>query len=205
MIIHDLEQNSDEWLAIRAGMPTASNFAKLITSTGEPSKSMSVYANLLAAELYAEKPLNDFEGNQWTERGHELEEDAATMYDFIKDVETEKVGFVTDDDRLYGCSPDRFVGDDGMIEIKCLKTENHVNAILYHQKNGRCETKYVQQPQGQMYICERKWCDLVFYHPDLPLLVIRQKPDKKIVDGLTSQLHKVRELRDSVLKTLKEI
>ena len=205
MITYDFEQNSPEWYAARKGIPTASNFSKLITSKGEPSKSMPVYANLLAAEMYSDAPLNDFEGNFWTDRGHELEDDAASKYEFLRDVETIKVGFVTDDDKTMGCSPDRLVGDDGMIEIKCLKTENYVAAILYYKKNNRCEPKYIPQAQGQIYICQREWADMVFYHPTLPMLIIRQAPDKTIVDGLTSQLFKVRELRDQVLKTLKEL
>ena len=205
MIIHDVPQNTPEWEKLRAGMPTASSFPKLITSEGEPSKSMPVYANLLAAELYSDLPLNDFEGNKWTERGHELEDAAADKYEFLRNKETVKVGFVTDDDKTMGCSPDRFVYDDGMIEIKCLKTENHVAAILYHQKHKRCESKYTQQAQGQMYICQRKWVDMVFYHPSLPMLIIRQEPDKKIIDGLTSQIFKVRQMRDQTLKILKEL
>ena len=43
-IIFDIEQGSDEWHALRAGKPTASEFSKLVTSKGEPSKSMADYA-----------------------------------------------------------------------------------------------------------------------------------------------------------------
>lgn len=204
MITHSVDQSSDEWLGLRAGIPTSSNFAKLITSKGDPSKSMSAYANLLAGELYAQKPLNDFEGNQWTERGKELEDDARTKYEYLNDVDIEQVGFITDDENLHGTSPDGLVGDKGLIEIKCLKTENHVQAILYHAKHGGCPTKYIPQIQGQMYICQREWCDIVFYHPELPMLVIRQEPNKLVIDGLTKQLNEVRKVRDAVLKTLKE-
>jgi hypothetical protein len=44
MIIHDLEQGSEEWLQKRAGIPTASNFSNLVTSTGSLSKSIDKYA-----------------------------------------------------------------------------------------------------------------------------------------------------------------
>lgn len=203
MIIHDVAQNEPEWLQLRAGMPTASNFAKLITSKGEPSKSLPTYANLLAAELFAQKPLNDFEGNQWTERGHELEEDARSQYEFLNDCDVQQVGFVTDDEKSFGCSPDGLVNDDGMTEIKCLKTENHVEAILYFEKHKKCPPKYVPQTQGQIHVCQRKWCDLIFFHPDLPTLTIRQEPDEEVIGGLISQLHRVREVRDLVLETLR--
>ena len=51
MIVHDVEQNTDEWLALRAGMPTASEAKKLVTSSGVASKSMAEYAQKLAGDL----------------------------------------------------------------------------------------------------------------------------------------------------------
>jgi len=204
MIIHDVPQGTDEWHLLRAGMPTASVFKSLITSKGEPSKSMPTYANTLAAELYAGKSMEEFEGNSWTDRGSELEPQAKAAYSFISGNEGKDVGFITDDAKRYGCSPDQLIDDDGMAEYKCLKTENHVKALLYYKKNGRCPTDYVQQTQGQMFISERQWVDLVFYHPDLPLLIIRQTPDDTIIKGLQNQLAMVIAERDKILKTIQE-
>lgn len=201
MIIHEVEQGTDEWFSLRAGMPTASEFSKLITSTGEPSKSMPTYAMALAAEMYAGKPLDGFDGNIWTDRGKELEDAARAAYAFITGSEGKAVGFVTNDSMEYGCSPDWLV-EDGLAEFKCLKTENHVKAMLYYKKHGRCPTDYIQQTQGQMFITERAWCDLVFYHPVLPLVVIRQTPDMKVIDGLVLQLAAVKKERDSILETI---
>ena len=75
MIIHDVEQNSEEWLKLRSGIPTSSNAKLLITSKGEASKSLEGYAMSLAGEKYTGAPLDDFKGNKWTERGHELEDE----------------------------------------------------------------------------------------------------------------------------------
>lgn len=202
MICHAVEQRSDDWYALRVGKPSASEFAKIVTSKGEPSKSAETYAYTLAAELYAGKPLEAWEGSQWTERGREMEAEAIAYYEFMTETEVMPVGFVTDDAEAIGCSPDGFVGDDGLIEVKCLKPENHVKTILYYQKHGRCPTDYVQQPQGQMMICERQWVDLVFYHPALPVLVIRQEPDDAVVKGLREQLPALVKRRDEVLAAL---
>ena len=184
MRIHDVEQRSDEWYRLRAGMPTASEFSKIVTSTGQPSKSAATYALTLAAELFAGRPIDAWEGNAWTERGREMEARGIELYEFTRDIDTVPVGFVTVDDGTIGCSPDGFVNDDGMIEVKCLKAENHVKAILYYQKHERCPPDYIQQAQGQMMICERKWCDIVFYHPELPLLVIGMEPNLDVQAGL---------------------
>jgi len=206
MKIHnDIEQNSDQWLALRAGKPTASAFSNLITSTGTASKSLPNYAITLAGELYAGKPLDAFEGNSWTERGHDLEDNARAKYEMLNDIDAIQIGFVTDDKETHGCSPDSLVGDNGLLEIKCLKAENHIKAIMYHQKHGKMPTTYVQQTQGQMMVCERDWCDLVFYHPDLPMLTIRSEPDTKIIHGLKQGIADVIAERDEVLEKLAEI
>ena len=204
MIVRDIEQRSEDWYSLRAGMPTASNFSLLITSKGEPSKSMPTYAITLAAEKYAGEPVDPFAGNNHTERGLELEDAAIATYEFVNGVTVDRVGFVTDDDNQEGCSPDG-LAKDGLVEVKCLKAENHIKALLYYQKNGVCPTDYVQQTQGQMMICERGWCDLIFYHPQLPFLVIRQTPNETLFKALRQQLTAVRADRDRVLDEIKRM
>lgn len=203
MIAHACEQNSPEWLSLRAGMPTASSFSKVVTSTGAESKGLGGYALTLAAETYAGGPVDAWGGNSYTERGHELEAEAIARYEFDRDVTVERVGFVTDDDATCGCSPDALVGERGLIEIKCLKAENHILAILYHQKHRSSPPDYVQQTQGQLLITGRAWCDLVFYHPSLPLLVVRQRPDDAVRAGLRGGIKKVIGERDRIVSALR--
>lgn len=203
MIIHDVAQRSPEWYTLRAGLPTASEFSKIVTSKGEPSKSAATYAITLAAELFAGKPLETWEGNAWTDRGRELELAALALYEFVTGAIVEPVGFVTTDDGMAGCSPDGFVGDDGLVEVKCLKGENHVKAILYFQKNGQCPPDYVQQAQGQMLVCARPWCDLVFYHPELPPLTIRQERNTDLQAAIMTQIPLLIAERDVVVAALR--
>lgn len=203
-IVHTCDQGSPDWFAVRAGKPTASCFDKLITSTGEPSKSLGGYAITLAGEMYAGKPLDAWEGNAYTERGKLLEDEARKMYAFLHDVEPEIIGFVTDDATQYGCSPDSLIKSDGMLEIKCLKAENHIKAILYYRKHKKCPPDYVQQTQGQVKVCERAWCDLYFYHPDLPKLIIRQERNESLILALSDQIQIVINERDKILKELRD-
>ena len=205
MIVHNAPQGTPEWFAARAGMPTASCFNQLITSTGEPSKSMPGYAITLAGEKFAGKPLDAWEGNGYTERGKLLEDDARRMYAFLNDVEPQQVGFITDDAGTYGCSPDSLIGDDGMLEIKCLKAENHIKAILYFKKNKKLPPDYVQQTQGQMFVTCRAWCDAFFFHPELPRLCIRQTPNAELFAALQLQIDAVTKERDAILSALKDI
>jgi putative phage-type endonuclease len=204
MLIHDIEQNTPEWLELRAGMPTASAFSKIITSTGAPSKSLTGYAMELAGELYAGKPLDAWEGNAHTQRGHDLEPEAASLYEFANDVELQTVGFVTDDAQTYGCSPDRLAGDDGIVEIKCQAAKGHIETMMYFDKNGKCPASYVPQVQGQLFICARKWADLVFYHPELPPLTIRQEIDPEFSVKLLAQITATLHERDEALKIIRK-
>ena len=159
----------------------------------------------LAAELFAGKPMDAWEGNAWTERGRELEAAALALYEFVTGVSVTPVGFVTTDDGFVGCSPDGLIDEDGLVEVKCLKAENHVKAILYFQKNGHCPPDHVQQAQGQMLICNRPWCDLVFYHPELPPLTIRQERNTDLQAAIMAQIPPLIAERDAVLAALRRL
>ena len=203
MIVHDLEQRSDAWYALRAGKPTASEFSRVVTSKGEESKSRYGYALTLAAEVYAGGQVDAWGGNAWTERGREIEAEAITRYEFQNDVDVVKTGFITDDAGTVGCSPDGLVGDHGMIEVKCLKAERHIEAILYYRKHGTAPPDYIQQTQGQLWIAERRWCDLCLFHPSLPLLVIRQEPVLPVIAGLTAGIPLLLQERDAIVSALR--
>lgn len=204
MIIHDIEQNSPEWYALRAGMPTASEFKKVITSQGKVSSQLAGYAATLAGELFAGKQLEAWEGNQWTEQGHEREDDARLWYELTTGNEARKVGFVTNDAGTIGCSPDRLVGDNGGIEIKCRAGKGHVETMAYIDKNGKCPTDYFVQVQGQMWLCELDWMDLVFYHPDLPPFSFRVEADDQFMGKLETALADLLDKRNDLVKIIEE-
>jgi hypothetical protein len=174
MKIHDVEQKTDEWYSLRAGIPTTSNFDKIITPTGKESGQSDKYADKCLAEYLAGGPLDDGYTNHWMKRGTELEGEAREKYEFINDVDVEQVGFVTN--HGAGCSPDGMVGRWGLIEIKCLKAENVIDSY-----RGGVPKKYIPQVQGQMWVCEREYCDLVIYHPKLKINIIRIEKDEEYV------------------------
>lgn len=203
MILHTCDQRSPEWHTLRLGIPTASEFSRLVTSKGAPSTSLSGYAMELASELFAGRPLDAFDGNVWMERGAELEAEAIRLYEFTTDRTVTPCGFITNDAGTAGCSPDGLVGDDGMLEIKCPKAERFMEAVVYHKKNGRAPSGYAQQTQGQLLLAERKWVDMLFYHPDLPPLIIRQQPDHAMFAALAIGIRDVIAERDVALATLR--
>lgn len=200
MKIINCEQGSVEWFDARAFIPTASNFDRIITPTGKESTQVDAYANEILAAKIAGKAVTTFEGNMWTERGNELEPEAAAFYEFTKNIQTEVVGFCTNDAGTYGASPDRLVGEDGLLEIKCPAPHTHVSYML----NGKAEQKYIPQIQGQLLITGRKWCDFISYHPEMPSIIIRIERDDSYINELIKFLDKFDELLNKKELTLKE-
>lgn len=205
MKIHTCPQLSEEWYSLRVGIPTASEFSRIVTSTGAESKSRHGYAMQLAAELYAGADLNRWGGNLSTDRGRFLEEDGLRQYAFERDAEIERVGFITDDACTHGCSPDSLVGEDGCAEVKCINAEKHVATILRYREDGSIPPEFTQQTQGQLLITGRAWCDLVFFHPKLPMLVVRQTPIPAVQSGLMEGIAKLIEERDEILRALNDL
>jgi hypothetical protein len=201
MIFHDVEQGSDEWFALRAGIPTASEVSKLVTGTGKKSTQWQGYAATLAAEAYAGKPLERWEGNWATERGKELEAEASETYAFVHDVAIVRTGFVTNRDA--GCSPDGLIGDDGIHEIKCPLPKGVVEVCAYWHRYKKPEPGYLPQAQGELLVLEREWVDLTFHHPEMPGLTIRIYRDEPYIRELVRQIAAVNELRDEYLAILR--
>jgi len=189
MIVIDVDQNTDAWTAARLGHPTASAFGRILTPTGRASTQATAYRHELIAEWLTGRPGGYEEGAGWqgnahTERGHALEDEARAWYELETDAEVTQVGHVLTDDRLAGCSPDGLVGADGLVEIKCPKPGTHIGYLL----SGDLPTKYIPQIQGQLYICEREWCDFVSYAPLLPPIRIRVYRDEPYIAALTQAL-----------------
>ncbi len=159
--LNEIEQGSDEWKLVRRGVPTASCFDKILTPTTlKLSSSYDGYLNQLAAEsvgLY-----EDWKGNGNTERGSELEPEAAFYYEFTNSVITQKTGFIwRDERRLVGGSPDLLVGDDGGVEIKCPSAKVHIGYL----RKGDVPSEYLGQVYGYLWITGRQWWDFVSYYP----------------------------------------
>lgn len=197
MKIINVDQRSEEWFKVRAGVPTASSFDKIVTMKGEPSKQAQKYMYKLAGEFVAGKPEESYT-NAAMERGIVLEDEARQTYQLITENMVEQVGFCLADGG-YGCSPDGLVGDDGMIEIKCPSIAVHVEYLLA----GVLPSDYFQQCQGQLFVTGRKWSDFVSYFPGIKPLIVRVYPDEKFHSALKVELEKFCSELQSIIKKIK--
>lgn len=175
MIKVDCEQLSDEWFALRAGIPTASSFDKIFTTKGAKSTQSIAYMNTLLAEwLTGEK--QSIKQSDWMARGIEMEPEARSAYEFITDMEVEEVGLIfKDEDRLVSISPDGLTGDKGL-EIKCPAPGTHVGYLLAQ----KLPTTYIQQVQGSMYVTGLEQWDFMSFHPDMPPVIITVDRDERL-------------------------
>ncbi len=181
MIVHNCEQGSEEWFRVRAGMPTASEFATIMSKGkgSAPSKVRRTYMLKLAGELLTGEPMQTF-SNVHTERGKAMEGEARDTYAMIADVDPLPIGFISSGGK--GCSPDSLVGENGMVEIKTKLPHLQLDVLL----SGELPEEHKAQCQGQLWVAEREWVDFVSYWPRLPLFVKRIHRDEDYIASLAA-------------------
>lgn len=190
MIILDFDQRSGEWVQARLGVPSASNFHRILTPGGKPSGQKEAYLWELIGERMSGIPKDSYV-SQAMKRGIETEESARLAYEIVKGVEVQQVGFCFfNEDRKFGSSPDGLVNLNGGIEIKFA--EPHVFAKRVHEERhgGWNITEFKPQVQGNLLVTSRQWWDLVTFNPscDPPILIKRMHRDSEYLAALSVEL-----------------
>jgi putative phage-type endonuclease len=161
-----IEQRTTEWFAQRCGHLTASRIADMMART---QKGWGASRANYAAQLIAERLTGVAESGFTSaamQHGIDTEAAARAAYGFMQDVEVVEAPFVLHPRLAWsGASPDGFVGDDGLIEIKCPNTATHITTL----RGGEIPDKYIKQMQWQMACTERDWCDFVSFDPRMPV------------------------------------
>lgn len=202
MIIVDCLQGEKRWQQIRLGIPTASQFSriiqpvKLLPSSG---KAMKAYVAELLAEWLIGEPA-DGADTPWMTRGREMEEAAVKSYELANDCDTEEIGFVLTDNGLMGCSPDRFVGDNGGVEIKCPSAKVHVGYLL-----GDIAAEHRCQVQGCLWITGREWWDVLSYCSPIPEARVRVHRDEEFIAALEPAMQTFLELLEQGKEQLRAL
>lgn len=189
IVLRDIEQGSPEWFAARLGIPTSSEFDKILTPAKlDRSTQATGYRYRLLAEFITGKPHKGYT-NDTIERGKVVESEARTYFECLTDKTLSQVGFIYgDESRLFGCSPDGVEESNGEIvggcEIKCPEQQTQVAYLL----NGGLPREYVLQVQGNMLVTGLRQWDFLSYHPDMRPLLITVKRDEKIICALRNAL-----------------
>lgn len=196
MIFLALEQGSEEWLAARAGVITAS-IVRDVLETHKDGKTPTSKARLkvyqLGMERVAKKPVGDVFNSWQMKRGQELEASARQVYEERTGNIVMESGIVLSPDKLFGYSTDGFIDGDaaglGMAEIKCLISAEKVYEMLTTGDLG----DYMHQMQTGLWLTGRKWCDFIMYVPELEpagnhLYVKRIFRDESFIEDMVSKL-----------------
>jgi hypothetical protein len=130
---------------------------------------------------------------QW---GNDTEPQARAAYAFYFDADLVAAPFVDHPTiPMAGASPDRLVGSDGLLEIKCPATHTHIATLL----GGPIDPDYITQMQWQMACTGRAWCDWASFDPRMPedmRLFIKRVPRDPV---------RIAELEEAVRNFLAEV
>lgn len=170
----DLIQGSEEWLAARCGLLTASEMKLILTPTLKVANNDKTRAHMW--ELLAQRITGYVEPHYVSDdmlRGQADEWEAVRLY-AEHHAPVERTGFVTNDKWGFtlGYSPDALVGSDGLIECKSRRQKFQIQTIA----TDKVPDDYWMQLQTGLLVSERKWIDFVSYSGGLPMFVRRVEP-----------------------------
>ena len=161
----NLEQGSEAWRLARCGSLGASSIHRALarTRSGWGAERANVMAEMVVERLTG-RPRQGFvsAAMQW---GTDMEPEARNVYSMSAGVLIEQVGIIRHPS-IAGthASPDGYVGGDGLVEIKCPESAQHLATLLGEKPAER----YLLQCLWQMECTGRQWCDLVSYDPRFP-------------------------------------
>jgi len=181
----EIEQNTQEWRDARAGHVTASRIKDVMTKPRSGNAVSSVreaYMGQLIRERLTHRAKEEDRGSYFDiERGKRLESTARSAYDLARGVAVKTAGFVKHPTLPWaGCSPDGYVGTEGLAQFKCPRDHVQWNWII----NGVVPAEHRDQMLFEL-AChpDRKWNDFVSYVedvdelPHLQLFIVRLYPD----------------------------
>lgn len=206
----------DEWKIQRLGSVTGSLFGKFVKKSGDDFKlSTSKTSEDLIYKIAWERLLK--EGNvseglgrmsfssKPTDHGLTYESDAISLYQIKTGSKVESAQRYVNYSEWIGGTPDGFIGEDGLIEVKSpYNGGNHLRTLLTGEIYN---PEFIYQIQGYLMITGRKWCDFITYDPDLvdslQLSINRIERDEHIIKGIEKVLEMVVEkIQDIISKTL---
>jgi putative phage-type endonuclease len=202
-----IEQGSEAWKLLKVGKVSASRMAELLakTKTGAFAASRAKYMAQLLCERMTGEP-TEFFTSQAMQRGTEIEPVARAAYEAENLTSVEQVAWVEHPTiPMAGCSPDGFVGEHGLVEIKCKEIHNHLDSIL----NDRIDPDHQAQMMWQMCVTGRQWCDYVCFDDRAPeglqLFVKRLHRDEEKIKQMEDEVRTFLKDLENMIQKLNEI
>lgn len=166
----------------RLGKVTASSVKWVVirNSYGKPYATYYAYLKQLAIERVIAKRVRF--SSKYTNHGKENEAPALVLYEERTGSDVRQGYFVEHPDLAAGATPDAFVDEDGLAQIKAPNTSTMIDYIISaipeddeaHELldmlglKGYEWKEYYDQMQWEMYAADKQWNDFVVYDPDWP-------------------------------------
>lgn len=162
--------SQEAWMNWRLGKLTGSRVKDAVNLRDGATKAevwRMAAESIIGSAVLAEEALTSA---QVLERGHTLEPIALARFGKLtgKKVDASLVGWESDEDSRLAVSPDGVIGKTEAVEVKCLLSPKHVEA-LYTRDIPKNTAGYEEQ-RLHYFIVNPKLRKLhhVFYHPDFP-------------------------------------
>lgn len=197
----DVDQNSTDWLRMRVGATTASRMFDIVDrlkvnskngQKGDYKASRKAYLTELICERLCGRA-SDHYVTDFMVRGMEDEPLACAAYEMTTDEEVEHGGlFIHDTIEYFMASPDRRVGDKGLLELKNYKPESHYEFL----RSGVIPERAIWQMNAQLACApEREYVDFgsyckEFMAPELRLFVRRHYRDRERIAEIEAEVKK---------------
>jgi len=178
-IFEDLEQGSESWLQLRAGLVTASEFSQVLAKGAGKTRHTLLLKK--AGERITGNPMDSY-SNEDMKRGSEQEGGARELYVTHSGNKVTECGFMKNGNAGY--SPDGLIGEDGLVEIKSRLAHIQADSLL----KDAVPSANIAQIQGGLWISQRKYLDYVSYCPGMPLFIKRVEPDLIYQENLKQAL-----------------
>ena len=187
----------EKWLADRLGKFTGSNAwkcTKRLKGGGRSQEWTNYKIELIGERLTGMR--QDVFLNAAMLHGVETQSDAERAYENHTDTRTQEVWFVHHKSILMsGASPDRLVGSDGVLEIKCPLSKTHLETLL----SKEIPEKHIPQLMWELACTGRQWVDFVSFDPRLP------KELRLFVKRFYRDDEKISEMENTVREFLEEL
>ncbi len=131
--------DKQEWLDARIGKITGSRLKDIIVLRGTTPKK-GYY------ELIAERVAIPSDSENPMDRGSRLEPEAIAKFvkEIKKKVDTSLVMWVSEENESMAISPDGFMGKKEAVEVKCLNSASHLEALLTQKVPGEYQFQAIQ-------------------------------------------------------------
>jgi len=213
-----MDQRGDEWFRERWGKFTASTFYKLMSSgRGKDQifgKVALGYINEKIDEIITshDVDMGNFAGNKATEWGEYWETPAREAFEEKTGLKVDLVGFILIED-FFGGSPDGYIKDHAIIEIKCpFSTVNHTENLFLKDENDfrdAHEDYYIQMQVNMMAMKVDKGY-FISYDPrklqaSLKLKIIEVQKNETICAEILMKYHEAMKIVSEKQKQLYEL